>query len=289
LKFEKYENVGQFAEGLLELLLENEAQNNLPLSFIKDKSLDPLKSSFFSVKDEDGSVILAAARTAPFNIVLCEIGPNHASEAIKLLSDEIKSMGIILPGVLATKGTAQKFAEAYAGQGGFRLHLSMNAMQLGKAANYSPSPGHMRLLNECDMPYAPYWQRCFAEDCYLETYTLNECIDMVKSNIENGKHYIWEDGYPVSQAVHGRSTPNGAVINSVYTPPHFRGKGYASSVVAELSNTLLEKGNKFCCLFADASNPISCGIYRKIGYSDICIYDDIKFERVAKNNEVLYC
>jgi len=78
-------------------------------------------------------------------------------------------------------------------------------------------------------------------------------------------------------AVSGRNTQNGAVVTNVYTPPHYRGKGYATSVVAQLSKDLLERGNKFCCLFADALNPISCGVYRKIGYKDVCVYDEIKF------------
>jgi len=85
------------------------------------------------------------------------------------------------------------------------------------------------------------------------------------------------DGHPVSQAVHARSTRNGAVINGVYTPPNYRRKGYATSVVTELTRILLERGNKFCSLFADAENPVSCGIYRKIGYYDLCVFDDIKF------------
>ncbi|MDR2568669.1 MAG: hypothetical protein LBD23_00040 [Oscillospiraceae bacterium] len=53
--------------------------------------------------------------------------------------------------------------------------------------------------------------------------------------------------------------------------------GYASSIVAELSHTIMERGKSYCFLFADAENLISCGIYRKIGYYDICVYDDIKF------------
>jgi predicted GNAT family acetyltransferase len=69
------------------------------------------------------------------------------------------------------------------------------------------------------------------------------------------------------------------VVNGVYTPNHYRGKDYASSVVAELSRMLLERGNKFCCLFADAKNPISCSIYRKIGYYDLCVFDELKFEK----------
>ncbi|MDW7657647.1 MAG: GNAT family N-acetyltransferase [Bacillota bacterium] len=73
------------------------------------------------------------------------------------------------------------------------------------------------------------------------------------------------------------STENGAVVNSVYTPPHYRNNGYATSLVASLSQRLLDQGYKFTCLFADAENPVSCGIYRKIGYVDQCIFDVLRF------------
>jgi len=86
-----------------------------------------------------------------------------------------------------------------------------------------------------------------------------------------------DDGHPVSQAIHTRNTRKGAVINGVHTPPHYRCKGYAASVVAELSQFLLKRGNKFTCLFADAENPVSCRIYKKIGYYDLYVFDQINF------------
>jgi predicted GNAT family acetyltransferase len=64
----------------------------------------------------------------------------------------------------------------------------------------------------------------------------------------------------------------------VYTPPHYRNRGYAAACVAALSKRLLDSGRKFCALFADAENPISNGIYRKIGYRDVYIYDKLHFD-----------
>jgi predicted GNAT family acetyltransferase len=91
-------------------------------------------------------------------------------------------------------------------------------------------------------------------------------------------HYIWENPLPVSQARHARDTVNGGVLSSVYTPPQFRGNGYATTLVSELSQLLLDEGKRFVCLFADAANPVSCGIYRKIGFTDVCVADEIEFK-----------
>lgn len=72
-------------------------------------------------------------------------------------------------------------------------------------------------------------------------------------------------------------TPNGNLVNFVYTPPHLRRRGYATECVAHLSKRLLEEGNKFCFLFTDLSNLISNSIYQKIGYRPIIDVDQYKF------------
>ncbi len=68
----------------------------------------------------------------------------------------------------------------------------------------------------------------------------------------------------------GGPTPNGIRIGPVYTPPRLRGRGYASAVVAELSQTLLDRGRRFCFLFTDLANPTSNAIYERIGYVRVC-------------------
>ena len=126
-----------------------------------------------------------------------------------------------------------------------------------------------------------HWERSFHEDCRIETTDIPATINQVKARLGKDTHFIWEDGHPVSQAVSSRNTQNGGGINGVYTPPQYRGKGYASSVVAELSKILLERGFQFCYLFADAENLISCGLYRKLGFYDLCVFDEMKFTKKA--------
>jgi predicted GNAT family acetyltransferase len=48
--------------------------------------------------------------------------------------------------------------------------------------------------------------------------------------------------------------------------------------VSQLSQNLLLKGWKFCCLFADLSNEISNAVYLKIGYKPVCDYDEYAFD-----------
>jgi predicted GNAT family acetyltransferase len=55
----------------------------------------------------------------------------------------------------------------------------------------------------------------------------------------------------------------------VYTPPEKRNRGYASSLVAALSQHLLDGGRKFCFLYTDLANPTSNKIYRALGYEHV--------------------
>ncbi|MCL2124998.1 MAG: GNAT family N-acetyltransferase [Oscillospiraceae bacterium] len=280
MRFERYADINAFSDDVLEILLENEVQNNLPVSFINNSlASDTSKWLLGAVKDDHGSILLVVARTPPFNIVLYETRNIRNDAAVKLLSDELKSMEHMVPGVVAAQGLAQRFADEYT-QNGYSLHLSMNIMRLDIVTDIAKAPGRYRTLREEDLYFVPFWERAFSEDCGTEAYEIKTIVERLRGRLGKDTHYIWVNGHPVSQAVHGRSTQNGAVVNMVYTPPHYRNKGYASSVVAELSVLLLERGNKFCCLFADAANPISCGIYRKIGYRDLCVYDELVFSPI---------
>lgn len=277
MKFERYDNMDAFIADTLELMLENEVQNNLPIGFTGNKDADCREWLLSSIKDDSDAVVLIAACTPPFNIVLYETGNRPCGTAVRLLSDELKSIGMTVPGVLAEQDLAIRFATEYTGDIQKKPHLSMNIMRLDSVNSIKKSSGKLRLLRDDDLFFAPYWERAFGEECRVEVYDIQTNVVRLKKRITDGIHFIWEDSIPVSQAVHGRSTVNGAVINGVYTPPQYRCRGYASSAVSELSQLLLDNGYKFCCLFADANNPVSCGIYRKIGFYDLCVFNEIKF------------
>src|SRR5581483_2213413 len=96
----------------------------------------------------------------------------------------------------------------------------------------------------------------------------------------HGVFCLWEDGgEPVSLAGAGARTPNGARVGPVYTPPERRGRGYATSLTAELSQRLLDEGSRFCFLYTDLANPTSNAIYERIGYVRVCESKELRFER----------
>jgi predicted GNAT family acetyltransferase len=47
--------------------------------------------------------------------------------------------------------------------------------------------------------------------------------------------------------------------------------------VAALSQLLLDRGRRFCALYADLANPTSNRIYEQIGYEPVCDVVDYRF------------
>lgn len=277
MKIQQYQDVAAFAADVQDLLLEKEEQNNLPLGLLQNAPEDTGHWLMYTVK-EDGQVVLTAMCTPPFNIVLYETGNQPAPQALQLLAQTLKAAGTVLPGVLAQQDLARRFAEIYAGAGRYKKHMSMHIMKLKAVLPVKHTPGKLRLLQEEDLFFAPYWEKVFADDCRIPSMDISGYVQQLEERIQTKTHYIWQDEIPVSQLSLGRRSKNGAVISSVYTPPQYRGKGYATAAVAALSQKLLQEGFQFCCLFADADNPISCGIYQKIGYQNQCIFDELEFD-----------
>ena len=99
---------------------------------------------------------------------------------------------------------------------------------------------------------------------------------LVPRRIEQGQIRIWDDAGPVAFAGWSDAPPDAARIAPVYTPPQARGRGYATALVAELSQSLLDQGRLRLFLITDLANPVSNSIYAKIGYrpqSDLFHFD----------------
>ena len=279
MKFRRYCGVDDFKTDVLDILLKEEDINNLPISILLDSKMEKADDWLLvTITDEHEEIVLVAVCVKPFNILLYEPFGKQNEASVGFLSSELKRIGFVPPGVLAVTELSRRFADVYCESTGFYTHMTMVLMRLDELSDYKKAPGFCRFLIEDDLDYTPSWDYEFCIDCGFQAYTLAENEERIKTRLGKDTHFIWIDDQPVSQAVFGRNTPNGAVINWVYTPPEFRGRGYAKSIVAEVSRTLLDRGKDFCCLFADVNNPISCGVYHKLGYYDVKEFEEIKFD-----------
>ncbi|MDR1821747.1 MAG: GNAT family N-acetyltransferase [Oscillospiraceae bacterium] len=278
--FTQYKTTEGFRKAAWETLRRSEVQNNIILGYTSD-DVDTAERGWLlaAVCADGGEVLLAAGYTPPFNVVLYEPDniPNDA--ALEFFARELRITGVNPPGVTAERGTAERFARAYAGDGGYTRHFGMNLMLANSVELKAAVSGFGRAAAERDLHFLPYWYTEFERDCGLTVrLSLKQHEEQVRELIRRGKLFVWEDGgVPVSTAASPREVGNGSVISEVYTPPFYRNRGYGAAAVAYAASACFDAGAEFCCLFADADNPVSNGIYKKLGFRDIGIVDELQF------------
>jgi len=286
MNFLRYNNLEAFRADVLDILLEDEVINNLSIGIVSGISM---RAGAFSnadwllsvIKDNFGEIVLIAICTKPYNLLLYEPKNKRHSGAVEFLVSELKHIGFTPPGVFAPKELSGCFANLYLSSAEKssidESYKTLLLMKLDKLAEYKNASGFFRVLDEEDMSFVPFWEQAFCIDCRIPVFSLEENTQRIKTRIGKNTHFIWEDGLPVAQAVFGRETPNGAVISWVYTPPLYRGCGYATSVVAEVIKSIFRQGKKYCLLFADAANPASCTVYQKLGFYTVSEFEEIHF------------
>lgn len=93
--------------------------------------------------------------------------------------------------------------------------------------------------------------------------------DYARAKIGQGLMWLWEDK---GEVVHltGWNPPALGVarVGPVYTPLEHRGHGYAAALVAQVTERILADGAR-ACLFTDVDNPVSNGVYERIGYRPV--------------------
>lgn len=288
-QFKLYTDVHEFYNDTYDVLMRHEAQNMILLGNImighegKDKTdwRDPIKWLMATISDADG-IRLIALMTPPHNIALYATDNIISSEVIRCLVDGLKDHDI--PGVTTEKSLAECFAKEYTTVKGlnFKTTMSQRIYELKAVSPDIKQFGVVRLLNEKDMHFFPYWAEAFnAANIYGNTQmSIPQDANSYHYRLSTKKQYVLEDnGIPVSMAGYTKETQTAICVSFVYTPTYYRGKGYASSCVAQVSQIALDKGFTKCVLYTDLLNPTSNSIYQKIGYTPICNSLMLKFNK----------
>lgn len=290
MQFKLYTDVHDFYEAVYSILMRHEAQNLIPLGNIilghdgKDKTdwRDPINWVMATVSDESG-ICLTALMTPPHNLTLYATDNLIDQEAIQCLIEGLADYPI--PGVMSEKSLAEAFAKAYVSRRSMTYHVAQDQRiyELDAVNPDVPQFGHMRLMDEGDMHFFPFWLEAFSTAAqYGRTeMRIPQDDDLYQYRLDSKKLYVLEvDGQAVSMAGFSREMEHVVGVAFVYTPVYFRGKGYASSCVAQLSQLGLDRGYGRCALYTDLMNPTSNSIYQKIGYQAVCDSLMLRFEEI---------
>jgi uncharacterized protein len=279
----RWQNPIEFQERVGAYLVQHEAANNLLFGIIGvlQKTPDVPEDAYMAhVEDAQGQVMAVALRTPPRSLVIAEMAD---PSALVLIVDDAFTMYPSLPSVSGPKEHIAHFAELWSARSGqtYRLHRSLRVYQLEYVTHPDGVNGAIRKGHESDHDLLVRWVIAFQSEA-LGDVDPDGAVRFVESRLkdedERGLH-VWIDGENVTaMAAAVGPTPNGIRINMVYTPPEYRKHGYASALVAALSQKQLDAGRKFCFLFTDTQNPTSNHIYQTIGYQPVRDVDEYAFE-----------
>ena len=224
---------------------------------------------------DNGEVVGAALRTAPYGM---QIGP-MSPEAAATLALEVSLHDDHFPWAFASDASITAFMEAYrkSGSPGSTRQSVWGRRDIVYEAGAIALPivkGTYRVATLADLNLAYQWSIDFQSfvDGVAPRFDKRD-RDAMRARITGDGLWFWcVSGVPVAMAGHAApvEVPSGTVtrIGPVYTPDEHRGNGYAAAITSVLTAALVRRGSRVM-LYADAANPTSNGVYRRIGFQAI--------------------
>ncbi len=263
-----------------EFLEAREAEHNLIFGIASSIEEDPSQydgAPYLATVLHGDRVVGAAIRTPPWRLVLSVM--DHPGAAHRLVDD---LAGEALPGVVGPTMAAEHFAEGWTRVTRAPAHLLTHerAFQLRKVTAPPAAPGSMVRAGESHRDLLAAWVRAFHEEA-LRNSPRQDWDGIADRLLRDAGRaaWLWVDGERVvSLTGVGGVTPHGIRVGPVYTPPADRGRGYASNLVAQVSQAELDAGRTFVFLFTDLANPTANRIYQAIGYEAVIDVDEYEFD-----------
>jgi GNAT superfamily N-acetyltransferase len=276
VNIDRFSDARAFLDRAEDWLLLREAEYNVVLG-ITDRLLrgdHPWTSPIYlATVETNGRVSGCAWRTPPHKLGLTRL----PMESIPLLANDVAEVYSDIPGVLAPVAEGTEFAKCWSRSrdADWSLGIRQRIFSLEQVKSTSiPVGGTLQRAEAADLPLVAEWGAGFSRDTGIEDF---DPLPYSEHLIRNGAVYLWQDHEFRSMAAAVGTTPNGTRVGYVYTPPSFRGRGYATATVTSLSRLLLDGRRRFCFLYADLANPTSNAIYQRIGYQPIAEVADIWF------------
>ena len=284
MNFKLYKDVSSFNDDIYGLLMENEAANavflgDLAVGILGDNSVGWRDTSkwVMAAAEYEGRAVLAALMVGGDRMrIYAKAGFDGRITAAHMLAKEFKNAGVVIPGIVSEASLGLAFSRQYTACEAVKYTKKEERIYRLDRCFFNPAraaKGRLRRAKASDLAFIPYWR----EDFFGKLGAAAD-LDGYEAMISAKNLYILEDGgVPVSMARIDQKLENICGLGLIYTPPYFRNKGYGASVTARLSKICLDERYS-CVLSADLSNPVSNGIYQKLGYRQVCDLLLIDFE-----------
>jgi len=281
MRIEQLHDPVEFATIATPLLMRDEAENCFWLGLISSPD-DLAKNIMYVVRDGRGACLTIATMTPGMQMVM----PRTRIEVVHALAGWLHAQAIALPGIGGPRETAEAFAREWVRltAAPTRVHVETVVHQLTKVTPPRPAPGRMRTAEMRDIDLVAQWITSFRIE--IGEGRLGDGRAIAQRRVPTGNIFLWEDDSEKIVAMTGvtGATPNGVRVNLVYTPARERGRGYASNLVAAVSQRMLDSGRRFCFLYTDLANRTSNKIYRQLGYEPLSESVHIMFDGPAASH-----
>jgi uncharacterized protein len=288
MKLLEFTNIEAFAARVDDFLMSREAEHCVELGIVSALRQNKpghrghaVEQPLLWAVEDDAGAVCAVAMQSVIDRILISRGPIAAMLLIARRLHEITWSGVQINGVVPSiESCVNEFAQLSARDAQRVMQLRIH--QLDRVLPPRPVPGRMRPVTESDRDLLIHWTLAFAR-AVGDNVPDEEGPRMADTLITDHRGWLWElNDEPVALAAHSGWTPHGVRVNYVYTPEANRGHGYASNLVAQLSQHHLDTGRKFVFLHTDLANPTSNSIYQRIGYRAIADSERWDLERTPR-------
>jgi predicted GNAT family acetyltransferase len=215
-------------------------------------------------EQSSGRTVGAAVRTPPYAMFVTAL----AAPAVAALAEYVCSRH---PDVDRFNGPleASQALAVSCGRITGRIPRHVEAYRVFRLADLTAPlgvPGKMKEASPADRELCVAWASAFIAEATPAAPVRDAPAAVDRGLGSGGLIWLWEvDGKPRATAWLTRAVLGVTRINTVYTPPQYRGQGYASALVAALTRRLLDAG-LVPTLNTDLSNRTSNKIYQALGY-----------------------
>lgn len=230
------------------------------------------------VEEADGRVVAAGQHWFPHFLGAQGMPDELAGDAAGPVADLFVARDRRPKGVAGPRRAALALAAAFRDRVGVTSDVTreLGAWVLGDLSPPDGVPGTARPPKAADADVLLRWLRAFMAEIGIG---VDVHAGEVRRLIEDGGLVVWEvDGRPVSLAGWKQPQHGVARVGPVWTPVELRGQGYGAAVTAAASRSAVDAGSDRVCLYTDLANPVSNGIYARLGYQRVGDAVEITFD-----------
>lgn len=215
---------------------------------------------FGAIENDKGDIVACGNYNSPDGLYISEIPECMLGAVHRSL---VETVGVPHR-IMAPRVTAKRLADQCSDTNGVcgRLQARWHTYRCDKLIwPVSDVAGELRNGRDDDEDLIARWGHWFGEEQPAPV----DASEYMLRKLSEGDLYVWDDvGAKTVLSLSGRAG-KGIRISGVYTPPEFRGSGYAAAAVAALSQAQLSNGRDFIVLSVTDGSSAEL-LYQRLGF-----------------------